>query len=78
MLTNPFEDAFRECFNEHDLAILNDGSPTFLSFTIDLSVCHLALIAEYAWKVLDDLYGSDHFPISLHSTIIHNTSTVCD
>lgn len=51
-----------------NLTILNDGRPTHLSthgsFThVDLTLSSPHLIPKLVWKVSDDLYGSDHFPI---------------
>uniref|UniRef100_A0A0K8U6S8 RNA-directed DNA polymerase from mobile element jockey n=1 Tax=Bactrocera latifrons TaxID=174628 RepID=A0A0K8U6S8_BACLA len=48
--------------------VLNDGSPTHFSthstFTnIDLSICSASLSSKISWCCIDDLHGSDHFPI---------------
>ncbi|KAI8116080.1 putative RNA-directed DNA polymerase from transposon X-element [Lucilia cuprina] len=53
-----------------DLCILNNGSPTHFSTHntyshIDLSLCSLDLLPLASWDVLNDLHGSDHFPIKL-------------
>ena len=52
----------------NDLCLLNTGSPTFCSQKgtlthVDLSISDPSLFLDFEWKVLDDLYGSDHFPI---------------
>lgn len=57
----------------HNLCLYNDKSATYLhpatgSYTsIDLSLCYPTLYLDYDWKVLDDLCGSDHFPIILNN-----------
>ena len=54
-----------------DLTVLNTGEPTHFhiqtgSFScIDLSVSSPIAFVDFSWKVLDDLHGSDHFPILL-------------
>ena len=60
-----------DLFNDFDLCILNDGSPTHFttatgSFScLDLSVCDPSLVLDFEWKVHDNLHGSDHFPVLL-------------
>ena len=54
----------------NDLCLLNTGSPTFCSSMgslthVDLSLCDPTLFLDFEWKVLDELYGSDHFPIAI-------------
>jgi len=59
---------------EMDIGILNTGEMTSFhiqtgTFTaIDLSLCSTNTILDFSWKVLDDLHGSDHYPIVLEST----------
>ena len=59
---------------KHDLCLFNDSSYTHINpatlstSAIDLSLCHPSIYLNYAWKVADDLYESDHFPIFLTST----------
>ena len=54
-----------------EIAMFNTKAKTFLSSThhtyssIDLSLCSADTLLDYYWSVLDDLYGSDHFPIVL-------------
>ena len=48
--------------------VLNDGALTHFSthktFTnVDLSFCSTVLATKCQWKILSDLYGSDHYPI---------------
>ena len=56
-----------------DLTVLNDGNPTHFhiqtgSFScIDLSIASPNAFIDFEWNVLDDLYGSDHFPIIISS-----------
>ena len=54
--------------SDHDLCILNSGSPTFCapsgSLThVDLSLSDPSLFLDFEWNVHTDLCGSDHFPI---------------
>ncbi len=37
------------------------------TYTIDLSLCLSTVILDFDWKVLPDLHGSNHFPITLTS-----------
>jgi len=63
-------DAIVRACDSHNLIILNDGLPTFISSsghtstTIDLSIASrdfgLASVSTF-----QDLYGSDHFPVSI-------------
>ena len=49
----------------------NDSSSTYVhpatgsSSAIDLSICSPNIFLDMQWKTLDDLCGSDHYPISL-------------
>ena len=62
---------FEQLLLRHDLVILNDGSathfhiPTASYSAIDLSICSSDLVLDYTFSVVDDLHGSDHFPILL-------------
>ena len=55
--------------DNHSLCFLNDGSYTYLhpgygTYTaIDLTITQPNLLLDFLWRVLDDLCGSDHFPI---------------
>ena len=57
--------------NRDDLGLLNDGSPTYFcsgnsSFTcIDLSIASAEATVDFEWSVSEDLYNSDHFPITI-------------
>ena len=56
-----------------NISILNNGSPTSYhvqtnTYTcIDLSLCSPICKIDYDWRVMDDLHGSDHFPIIIKS-----------
>ena len=56
----------------NDICLLNDGSYTYLhpgsgTYTaIDLSLCSPNLLLEVQFKVEEDSFGSDHFPIILN------------
>ena len=55
--------------SEEDVTLLNDGSGTRFniqtgtSSNLDLSICSPQLLPALSWKVDEELYGSDHFPI---------------
>lgn len=54
-----------------DICTLNDGKPTFHNFSnntksaIDLSLVQSNNLSLFSWDVLEDPWGSDHFPISI-------------
>lgn len=56
---------------DSSLCLLNEKDPTFYSSThhtftsIDLSIVSPVLAPDITWKVLQNPYGSDHFPIIL-------------
>ena len=60
---------FKEVFTDLNLCILNDGSPTDChpasgtKSMLDLSVADPSLFLDLTWTVVDDLHGSDHFPV---------------
>ena len=60
------------CLNE-------DNCPTYFSKThgtysaIDLSICSNTIVDEFEWNVLDDMYTSDHYPITM-TYLIGNTT----
>ena len=62
---------FEQLLLRHDLIILNDGSATHFHIqtnsysAIDLSLCSSDLVLDYTFSVVDDLHGSDHYPILL-------------
>jgi len=66
---------------QRSLSLLNDGFATYLhpgsgsQSAIDLSICDPALYLNFSWNVQDDLYGSDHFPIIIHSYRVVSSGT---
>lgn len=62
-----------ELLESPDLVLMNDGSPTYLNSRskkfsyIDLSIICSRIATRFTWKALDDLHGSDHFPILIES-----------
>lgn len=63
-----------EVLEERNLNILNDGSPTHVSFAygtesaIDLTFCTPALQGNLEWFSSGDNFGSDHYPLLLRMT----------
>ena len=57
-----------------NLLILNEDQPTFYkasdqaSFHIDQALITDTCPTEYNWNILDDLHGSDHYPIQIIAT----------
>ena len=55
----------------HYLVLINDKSSTCLHpatgsySSLDLTICSPGIFAVLNWKVVDDLHGSDHFPIQV-------------
>ena len=51
------------------LALLNNGNATHFhvqtgsSSAIDLSLCSATNQTDFVWSTMDDLYGSDHYPV---------------
>jgi len=60
-----------DILTKHNLCVLNDTSPTYIhpttgsSSAIDLSICSPDIFLDIQWKTLEDLCGSDHYPISI-------------
>ena len=56
---------------KHDLVLLNDKSSTNLHpatgsySSLDLTICSPGIFQNFNWKFVDDLHGSDHFPIQV-------------
>ena len=77
--TNPKGMAIEKFIDDNQLCLLNDKSKTYLHpatghfSALDLSICHPNSYLDYEWKVLDDLCGSDHFPI-----VLTNNSPILD
>jgi exonuclease III len=63
-----------ELISQDNLVLLNTGQPTRinpsngqLSF-IDISISNTSLAHKLEWKVLPDIYSSDHIPIQISLT----------
>jgi hypothetical protein len=58
---------------QDNLVLLNTGQPTRINpsngqfSAIDLSISNTALAHKLEWKVLPDIYSSDHIPIHIVS-----------
>ena len=54
-----------------DLTVLNTGKPTHFNqqtgtfSCIDLSITSPNAYLDFNWEIIDDLHGSDHFPIMI-------------
>ena len=60
--------------NDHNLCLLNDGRHTYLhpngtTTAIDLTLCDPDLFLSFKWDIDNDVWGSDHYPIFIRSTI---------
>lgn len=58
-------------FEERNLHVLNDGSPTFVQSTrrsscLDLTVVSASIARHLAWSVGTDMLGSDHVPVLIN------------
>ena len=73
--SNSRGDDLQEVFGLRNLCVLNDGAKTFVhchyrtATSIDLTVVDPSIVLDFDWSVLDDLHGSDHYPILLKSTL---------
>ena len=69
--TNDRGRIIEEFITEHDLVLLNDKISTYLHSatgsysSLDLAICSPEIFPVLNWKVVDDLHGSDHFPIQV-------------
>lgn len=70
--TDQFALALIELFDEFNLCVLNDGSPTRRPYPSqtpnsvpDLSISSASFSSLISWSVLSSTHGSDHFPILL-------------
>ena len=69
--TNDKGEIIENFIAENDLCLFNDKQPTYLHsptrnyFALDLSICSPNIYLDFDWSVLDDLHGSDHFPIKI-------------
>ena len=59
----------QKIMDTHDLIALNEDYPTFyrsfdqVTSNIDLALVTNTCATDFSWNILDDLYGSDHYPI---------------
>ena len=69
--TNDKGRAIEDFVTRQDLVLLNDKSSTYLHpvtgtySSLDLTICRPGIFPDFNWKVVDDLHGSDHFPIKV-------------
>ncbi|KAF0763014.1 Endo/exonuclease/phosphatase domain-containing protein [Aphis craccivora] len=67
-----------ELLTQDNLVSLNTGQPTRINpsdgkfFTIDLSISNTSLVHNLEWKVLPDIFSSDHIPIQITFTCSSN------
>jgi len=67
---------------KHNLCILNDTSFTYIHpataspSAVDLSICSPDIFLDMQRKTLDDLCGSDHYPISITYGSIETSSAI--
>ncbi|CAH2087297.1 unnamed protein product [Euphydryas editha] len=64
-----------DLFDEYNLVVLNDGSPTRRvsplqnpKSAVDLSLSSCNISAQFSWSIFSDSFGSDHFPILISFT----------
>ena len=72
--TNPKGRTLSSLIEDGSIALLNEEKPTYYcqstntwSF-IDMSLCSTDILFDFTWDVLEEDYGSDHFPILLSPT----------
>ena len=69
--TNDRGRLFERLLLNHDIMLLNDGTPTHYHqqtntlSTIDLSICSSNCFTDFNYEVISSLYGSDHYPTQL-------------
>ena len=70
-LSNRRGEALESIFLGREVAILNDDNPTHFHIqtgthsNIDLSIVSANIELDFTWRVMEDLHGSDHYPILL-------------
>ena len=68
-MTDPGGHVTESILVNENFCLFNTGEATHITIQsgitsmIDLTLCSPALLPKLTWKVLDDTYGSDHFPI---------------
>ena len=64
---------FENTILNNNITIMNTGSSTHFHcqtgtfHSVDISLCSPVLLPLFVWRTLDDLHGSDHFPILINS-----------
>ena len=82
--TNAKGNLLEALIDRHNLCILNDKSQTYVHpangtlSAIDLKLCDPGIFLDMAWKVHNDLCGSDHFPIFIKFTVPCPTNHIPD
>ena len=82
--TNAKGNLLEALIDRHNLCILNDKSQTYVHpangtlSAIDLTLCDPGIFLDMAWKVHNDLCGSDHFPIFIKFTVPCPTNHIPD
>lgn len=71
-ITSPNANILVDLLPKYSLGCLNSGLPTFerldqrSSSCIDVTLCSVSILDHFRWSRFDFLYGSDHYPFSLH------------
>ena len=65
LLASFIEDEGLEVLNSGDVTHFHSQTGTFTSIVV--SLCTSNSLLDFSWRVLPDLYGSDHFPILLET-----------
>lgn len=69
--TDPRCKEIERLLEKDNIALLNDSTPTHINIAngnfscIDLSICSSSLAHRIEWKVLPDIFSSDHMPINI-------------
>ena len=69
--TNDKGRTIEDFITKDDLVLLNDKSSTYLHpatgsySSLDLTICSPGIFPDFTKKVVDDLHGSEHFPIQV-------------
>lgn len=80
--TNSHGKRIEQLMNTTNITILNTGDPTHFNTanrsysSIDLSIASPGLSLKYSWDVIQNLFGSDHFPIQLRTGTSNPTLSV--
>jgi hypothetical protein len=70
-INDPRGRTIEEFLIDSDICLLNTGEATHLhtqtgtTSAIDLSLCTPDIVGDVRWMVMDDTYGSDHFPLTI-------------